>query len=183
MLQINAAKPGLARRGDGAGRAFKKTWGFCRGVPATHPRTQRLTPRCRILLRTVQSRRRRRGGGHGRGRPGSALPGRFPGVRDRARRWECCGERGGGGRGGARFGSFQEFPTFLRYLPVGVIGEKRCARGCGERTAAPGIPGLGCRGHTGSSGPVCNRDALSASATHRHLPLPRETPSKSGLKK
>lgn len=46
------------------------------------------------------------------------------------------GEAGGGG--GDRFGSFQQFVAFLRYLPARESGEKRCAQ---EYEVAPGHRG------------------------------------------
>lgn len=182
MLQINAAKPGLARRGDGAGRAFKKNRGFCRGVPAAHPRTQRLTPRCRILLRTVQSRRRRRGGtrpGPPRLCPPGEVP-RCPGPSPEVRMLR--GKR----RRGARRGSFRFFsgvphvpPLFTRWSDRGETmrsGVRGAHGGTGDTGARlPGTHGqLRARLQPGRTQCFCHAPTP---------PLPPETPSKSGLKK
>lgn len=136
MLQVLQTQSSL---GEGQqGNLLKRR--FFGQAPLFPPlQTQRLTPRCRILLRTVRSRRRRAG----RGRGSSALPGRFLGARDRAWKWEGSGERRGEG---ARFAFYSSSPPlFPWFLRVEESGEY------------PGAPGLGCRTTQAGPAPLATR--------------------------
>lgn len=103
------------------------------------PRPPGSPPRCLILLRTVQSRRPRAGRGRGSPGKGPRYPGTEPGGGKAAGR-----KRGEARRGRGRWRGTEGLVSVLSTHPplssvICPVGES------GERTAAPGTPGLGCR--------------------------------------